>query len=158
MGLGDGLGRWTWDRNAFPPEDSRSRLPPVFGLLYHNGTSLYQNDAAACDILYGLNGRRTNRARIGDEPQIFVCSLQYIGADQIFDPTNCKTPGFWPKHKAVSRECGQTRKPTSVNCPEPIFVARKRGNRPVILLWEISVQYAVAVTDKVLLLFRRYSG
>jgi hypothetical protein len=74
------------------------RAYPRLGPLYHNGTALYQNDAVMRDILYALNGRRTNRARIGDKAQIFVCSLQYIGECEISDATHCKKPLFWPKH------------------------------------------------------------
>jgi hypothetical protein len=50
------------------PAGRKPFATPVLGLLYHNGTSLYRNDALMRDILYGLNGRRTNRARIGDAP------------------------------------------------------------------------------------------
>ncbi|HUZ91116.1 MAG TPA: hypothetical protein VMU78_04350 [Methylocella sp.] len=77
-------------RDLFPAGRKPSPLSSPLGPLYHNGTALYQNDAATRDILYALNGRRTNHARIGDRVQIFVCSPQYIGEGQIFDPTNCK--------------------------------------------------------------------
>jgi hypothetical protein len=85
------------DWTSFPREEKPNVLSFRLGRLYHNGTALYQNEAVTRDILYALNGRRTNRARIGDEVQIFVCSPQYIGEGQISAPTNCKSPRLWPK-------------------------------------------------------------
>jgi hypothetical protein len=82
----------------FSRRNKAVRAYPRLVPLYHNGTALYQNDAVMRDILYALNGRRTNRARIGDKAQIFVCSLQYIGECEISDATHCKKPLFWPKH------------------------------------------------------------
>jgi hypothetical protein len=58
------------------------KAKPALPSLYHNGTALYQNDAATRDILYPLNERRTNRGRIGDKTQIFVCSPQHVGEGQ----------------------------------------------------------------------------
>ena len=74
----DGFGQWAVT-GMFSRRKKAVRAYPRLGPLYHNGTALYQNDAVMRDILYALNGRRTNRARIGDKAQIFVCSLQYIG-------------------------------------------------------------------------------
>src|SRR5262245_48815783 len=46
--------------------------------LYHNGALVYRDEAVRSGGIYGLNGRRTNHARIADGGSIRVCSLQNI--------------------------------------------------------------------------------
>jgi hypothetical protein len=77
------LGR---DWNGCTPDGSLSRLPPVLGLLYHNGAFVYHNEARRRHIVYGSNRRRTNRARIADMLQILVCSPQYVEMKDALPP------------------------------------------------------------------------
>jgi hypothetical protein len=110
--------------NALLPEETvRTYLPSC--LLYHNGTSLYQNDAVMRDILYGLNGRRTNRARIADKAQIFVCSPQYIGETGFVALPIVKNPDFGRNPQPRFARHGQTRETLPVNCRRAILLREK---------------------------------
>jgi hypothetical protein len=63
-------------------QSARETVPlgwfPAEGALYHNGAVVYRYGTTQRADLYDLNGRRTNRARIADDWQIRVCSLQYF--------------------------------------------------------------------------------
>jgi hypothetical protein len=60
------------DWNGCTPEGSLSRLPPILGLLYHNGAFVYHNEAAAGTLF---------TVRTGDEriaPESLTCRKSFF--------------------------------------------------------------------------------
>jgi hypothetical protein len=106
MGSGDGQ-----RPERFPVGRKPFALTSRLGPLYHNVTALYQIDAVMRDILYGLNGRRTNHARISDTAQIFVCSPQYIGVASILTLPIVKNAALAKTRNLAARDTDRLGRP-----------------------------------------------
>src|SRR6202047_4540703 len=108
------------------PEGSLSRLPPVLGLLYHNGVFLYHNEAAAGTLF---------TVRTGDEriaPESLTCPKSLfvhhnMSSKRAIEPLPIvKIPNHGRTVKPLCARRGQTQNAFPVN-RQKLFLLREKG-------------------------------